>query len=250
MFIDGYGELSATQKRAIDATSGRGSSVSPNLGVEMDQLLLDSPAAPAASTATCAWVPQNFTMPTVSEAMTTMRRIQSDVNGLNAVAEEQRAERLQRRNAGGVTGALEVPNLTSLESQRLVDEWTTEYRSHSRDLLCPAQIPQQLLAEAGTDYLAEEFRQTRRQYVAAVRDTHDVEIWRGEVDARGRRYGKQRRVSGSLTGSKSLLAMVGATKLGLPTKPLWNPTSNLSAEEYQQWVTERDALFSSAGHRE
>ncbi|CBH10220.1 hypothetical protein, conserved [Trypanosoma brucei gambiense DAL972] len=252
VFVDGYGELSTVQSKSTVEVAATQPTVPPTArGEPSENWFTDSPPIPGASNTTCAWMPQNFTMPTVSEATATMRLIQSDVDGLNAVAQEQRRERLQRRNIPGA-GVFDptASNVTSLESQRLVDEWVAEYRGHSRDPMCPAQIPPLLLAEAGTDYLAEEFRHTRRQHVVAVKEAQGVEIWRGEVDARARREGKNRQDSNSPGGGKSVLAVIGGTKLGFPAKPLRNPTANMSAEEYERWVSERDALFASADGRQ
>ncbi|ORC90174.1 uncharacterized protein TM35_000092240 [Trypanosoma theileri] len=264
LFIDGYGQLGMEGRNSL--LDGDLSRTETDGGLPNDTLYTSHGTLPPERGErhhASQWVPHNFVMPTVNEATATMRRIQRDVNGLNAVAEEQRREKLQKRRQRGDHTSESFEGPVPQELQRVVEDWTATYRANARDPLCPATIPPQLLTEAGTDYLAEEFHNTRRyqqqlqrqqqqqqqqQGAEAGYGAYGVEMWRGEVELKDRRDGKNREM-GRARISRNLLTVVGSKKFGVPSKPLRNPTYGMSKEEYQEWVTERDAIFASASRQ-
>ncbi|RNF13128.1 uncharacterized protein Tco025E_06312 [Trypanosoma conorhini] len=189
---------------------------------------------------------RNFVMPSVREATVTMRRMQRDVEGLNAVADEQRRERLQRSRRNADRKAAGTRDATVLaEYHRMVEDWTTAYKEGVRDPLYTSRIPPPLLAEAGTDYLAEEYQLVRRQQPSESNGAHNVEEWRGDVEVKDRRLGKGKDEA-QKKGGRYVMALVGPRKLGLPSKPLENPLSHMTQEEYQRWFAERDAVFGAS----
>ncbi|KAH9598712.1 Cyclic nucleotide-binding domain [Trypanosoma melophagium] len=260
LFIDGYGQLGMEAKTPF--TEGNASKTEEELPTPGETFQRSGsnipPEGEGERSQASHWVPHNFVMPTVNEATATMRRIQRDVNGLNAVAEEQRREKLQkhRQRVEHTPETFEGP--IPQELQRVVEDWTSTYRANARDPLCPATIPPQLLPEAGTDYLAEEFHNTRRRQQQQQQQQQGgegnyepcgVEMWRGDVELKDRRDGGRFREAARSCPSRNLLTDVGSKKFGLPSKPLRNPTYSMSKEEYEQWVAERDATFAAASRQ-
>lgn len=249
LFVDGYGQLGVPQAHTSAEGGQPIQTADQFLSTAGLSLSEEYGQAGGKRGSKSAWLPRNFVMPSVSEATTTMRRMQRDVEGLNAVAMEQRNERLsgnarlaERKDPLCANGQLPV------EYQRVVDDWGTDYAELARDPLYSTKIPLLLMSEAGTDYLAEEFKQIRQQQLAAVKNVRGVEMWRGEVDMKERRDGKSRD-EGRVQVNRSVLADVGAKALGRPSKPLRNPMSHMSQEQYEEWVAKRDAIFENATRR-
>ncbi|KEG14406.1 hypothetical protein DQ04_00481010 [Trypanosoma grayi] len=246
LFIDNYGQLGVPHNKATMEVQAFQSASDALVSEELQFCGTPDTMSGREHLSISAWIPSKFVMPSVSEATATMRRIQRDVDGLNAVAEEQRRERLLgRRRRTDNTSEPFTDSTMLAEYHRRVEGWTNTYRENARDPLCSARIPSMLMAEAGTDYLAEEFRLTRHQQVETTRGGHGVEIWRGEMCAGERRNGKPGSGADMWPG-KNVQGAAAKKKFGQPSKPLQNPTSHMNHEEYQRWTAKRDAVFAAA----
>ncbi|RNF04060.1 hypothetical protein TraAM80_05337 [Trypanosoma rangeli] len=246
LFVDGYGQLGSSASHPMAETQAHQELPVGVVPPELNRRKSSIGPYESKRDDVSARAPCNFVMPTVREAIVTMRRMQRDVEGLNAVAEEQKRERLQRSRCR-VDGKPAFVTDASLlaEYKRMADDWAITYKDKARDPLYTSTIPPLLLAEAGTDYLAEEYQVIRHQQTTESNTTHGVEEWRGELEAKDRHSRKddsevRKKVS------THVMTFVGPRKLGLHSKPLESPLSHLTQEEYQQWLEERDAVFRAA----
>ncbi|EKG04669.1 hypothetical protein TCSYLVIO_004278 [Trypanosoma cruzi] len=246
LFVDGYGQLGNLESGAVEELPANSKSSVENPPFETNYW--DAPSISNENTRddNFASISRSFVMPTVREATLTMRRMQRNIDGLNAVAEEQKRERLQRlRRRVDCTDALLEDASILAEYQRIVEDWAANYAQHARDPLYVSEIPPLLLPEAGADYLAEEYQHIRRQQLTELIEARGTDGWHGEIEAKDRRAGKDKSEADKKSGRR-VTTLIGAKKLGIPSKPLRNPLSHLSPEEYERWVAERDAVFAAA----
>ncbi|ESL10856.1 hypothetical protein TRSC58_01404 [Trypanosoma rangeli SC58] len=247
LFVDGYGQLGGSAGHPVEETQAHQELPMGFLPAEVNRRNTSIGQSESKRDDASARAPCNFVMPTEREAIVTMRRMQRDVRGLNAVADEQKRERLQRSRcrADGKPALVTDASLLA-EYKRVADDWATTYKEKVRDPLYTSTIPPLLLAEAGTDYLAEEYHVIRHQQTTESSATHGVDEWRGEVEAKDRRSRKDDNEAQKKAGTYAM-TFIGPRKLGLPSKPLESPFSHLTRGEYQQWFEERDTVFQTAG---
>ncbi|CAM39968.2 conserved hypothetical protein [Leishmania braziliensis MHOM/BR/75/M2904] len=214
------------------------------------------------------WV-EEFTMPNAEATEMYIRRIQRDINGLNAVAKEQQRERNEAHARNGRTAkyvaameaALGKPNKEELEA---LEAWRTQYRHVGSEARRRASLPVALRTEAGQDYMKREL-----EYLVATPALMDDPVWRYTSgvqewqDQQANREegtslfsgalieaGSGANVSGAGAASaldrpRRVVATIGAASLGFTPAPLQSPSAQMSPGDYEAWVHEREDFFAA-----
>lgn len=193
--------------------------------------------------------PQDFVMPDADEAEAVMRRIQRDVDGLNAVAKEQTKERDRQRaresrlgpRVAEIEAALSHPNT---DEEQLLDDWCTVYQLKQKDPLQAILTPRALLPYAGPDYLWHELQQMRHvdaDEALRIAARSGVEAWQDQMVESKLGGGKKR----GPNAARRVVAAIGTAQLGSTSTPLTNPAQRLDETGYEKWVEEREAFFTA-----
>lgn len=199
-----------------------------------------------------------FVMPSLEDTEVVIRRIQRDVNGLNAVAREQRRERDGARLRNGrvvkhraaVEAALGRPDE---HEQELLETWRGLFGRVGHDAMRRASVPCALREEAGPDYMKRELRHLASVPVPMEdplwRYTSEMQAWQEQRGAGGR--GDTLPVvsagagGGGQDGPRRVVATIGTSRLGFTPAPLQSPTSRMTATESQQWARQREDFFAA-----
>ncbi|EPY28344.1 hypothetical protein STCU_05178 [Strigomonas culicis] len=179
--------------------------------------------------------PQDFVMPDVEDAAAVVRRIQRNVEGLNAVAREQARE---RRVGTGLRSADEaLLRHPTDEERQLLEDWCTAYEMRARDPLQLVEVPAALRPLAGADYLGRELQRLREVGPPPAEDSErrGVEAWQ-----EGLHSGKE-----DPDAARRVVATYGTAQYGRAPTALQCPTATLQGEAYQAWVREREAFFAA-----
>ncbi|KAG5473770.1 hypothetical protein LSCM1_04400 [Leishmania martiniquensis] len=215
---------------------------------------------------------EEFTMPDAEATEVFIRRIQRDVNGLNAVAREQRRERDEARlgnDRGGkylaaVEAALGKPNGEELA---LLEVWRVHYRHIGREALRRSSLPATLRREAGQDYMKRELELLADapapmddpvwRYTSGVQEWQEQQAGRAEgaslVSGALMAGGSGAHASGgsaasALDGPRRVVATIGAASLGFAPAPLKSPCVGMSPDDYEAWVLQRENFFAAYKH--
>ncbi|KPA80456.1 hypothetical protein ABB37_04682 [Leptomonas pyrrhocoris] len=212
-----------------------------------------------------------FTMPTLEDTEVVIRRIQRDVNGLNAVAREQRRERDGARLRNGrivkhraaVAAALGTPDE---QEQALLVVWRSQLARIGHDALRRASVPAALREEAGPDYMKRELRHLANAPVPTEdvlsRYTNDMELWQEQREQQRQLqlHGGRADVTpmhvvaastpsgggaGTRDGPRRVVATVGVGRLGIPPAPLQSPTAQMNNADRQTWLRQREDFFAA-----
>ena len=226
---------------------------------------------PAGSAAAAPWM-ERFEMPTPEDTEVVIRRIQRDVNGLNAVTREQRRERdmAQLRNGrvvrhrAAVAAALSKPDE---QEQELLETWRGQFARLNQDPLRRASVPAALREEGGPDYMRRELRQLANAPVLMEdplwRYTKDLQVWQEQEEQQQQQQQQHgeppdaslpllSRTGGSGSGGgaaqdgpRRVVATIGTGQLGFSPAPLQSPTAQMSAADSQAWVRQREDFFAA-----
>ncbi|KAG5498987.1 hypothetical protein GH5_03681 [Leishmania sp. Ghana 2012 LV757] len=215
---------------------------------------------------------EEFTMPDAEATEVLIRRIQRDVNGMNAVAKEQRRERNEARVGNGraakyfaaVEAALGKPNREELA---LLEVWRIQYRHIGSEARRRASLPAALRREAGQDYMKREL-----EFLADTPAPVDDPVWRytyGVQEWQDQQAGRAEGtslVSGAMMvagsdahvlgggaasardGSRRVVASIGSASLGFAPAPLQSPCAHMSPDDYEAWVRQRENFFAAYKH--
>jgi CRP-like cAMP-binding protein len=205
-----------------------------------------------------------FVMPTLEDTEVVIRRIQRDVNGLNAVAREQRRERDVARLRNGrivkhraaVAAALGKPDE---QERELLEMWRDQLARIDHDPLRRASVPAALSEEGGPDYMKRELRVLANAPVPMEdplwRYTKDMQVWQEQQQHGGRLntspfHGTSLQTvsaggGSALDGPRQVVAAIGTSRLGFAPTPLQNPTALMTAADSQAWVNHREDFFAA-----
>lgn len=247
LLVESYGLLGATGSSAADpALQER--LVAP---LEVDALAPDTSRSvtvtfsPQSLRPTARLKPADFMMPDLDYSSIFIRRVQRDVEGLNALAEEQRREckraRQRERRLGprakDADAHLQHPNDDEVQ---VLENWAYAYDIVVRDPLQPVTVPRALTAYAGTDYLRRGITELGCTDEVPGESTH-VAAWQKHLTSPMAQSASQDRPNVAMR----VMAPVGTSQLGYDAVPLTNPAADLDGESYRAWVHQREEFFSA-----
>ncbi|KAG5490446.1 hypothetical protein JKF63_00566 [Porcisia hertigi] len=210
-----------------------------------------------------------FMMPNAEDTEEFIRHVQRDVEGLNAVAKEQRQERDEARAKNGHAGkfldlveaTLGKPNGEELE---FLEAWRIQYRHMDGEALRLACLPAPLRREAGPNYMVQELRSLANTPAivdsAMQRNTSGVQEWQNQQASRtdgaslfpgasilaaSAANASDGGIASALDMPQRVAAIIGTARLGFTPAPLQNPSAHMSPRDFEAWVRQREDFFAA-----